>query len=457
MICAESREFCSPVVVTVATAEVENICLKNGLLLHELLSAFSKLDGVNATVRSSNYQVEINDAHIRFERVTEVRGKSPGCIEELLRSSFEECDPSMTPANLVELKATPPTAWGPRAEQIVLRSMAFSEFEMLSHPVILLTVVATTDVDPVACMQELASVHHTPSCLSSGQYDIDSVQRVYLLIHDTYSAADIDPRKEFAKMQSNFPPQHMKYLALNSQPPEMPNLQQPDIWSMNTVPLYFPQLAPTADSTISIPKNPINGLPVLGCRLIMEDFVALREFCMSLYHQEILPCLERRIGNLSKIVADARKGVKNVLKSFWRKAREDSPTRGDPPLPPFLPHPSLPPPTFSHFPPFPPNMHLPSRTLSHLPPPPPPHPTHHSYPRAHPDSPSPSPTHPHALTLCLSVCPSVRLPVCLPICLSICLPVCLSVTMSICRSVRWCRRAALSRRSHRSTNLAVGR
>jgi hypothetical protein len=302
--------------------------LKNGLLLHELLSAFSKLDGVNATVRSSNYQVEINDAHIRFERVTEVRGKSPSCIEEQLRATFEECDASMTPTSLSELKTTPSTAWGPRAEQIVLRSMAFSEFEMLSHPVILLTVVATTDVDPVACMQELASVHHTPSCLSSGQYDADSVQRVYLLIHDTYSASDIDPRKEFAKMQSNFPPQHTKYLALNSQPPEMPNLQQPDIWSINTVPLYFPQLAPTADSSITMPKNPINGQPVLGCRLIMEDFVALREFCMSLYHQEILPCLERRIGHLSKIVADARKGVKNVLKSFWRKAREDSPTRG---------------------------------------------------------------------------------------------------------------------------------
>ena len=63
-------EFCAPVVVTVATAEVENICLKNWLLLHELLSAFGKLDSANATIRSSNSQVEINDAHIRFERVT---------------------------------------------------------------------------------------------------------------------------------------------------------------------------------------------------------------------------------------------------------------------------------------------------------------------------------------------------------------------------------------------------
>jgi hypothetical protein len=30
-------EFCSPVVVTVTTAEAEALCLKNGLLLHELL------------------------------------------------------------------------------------------------------------------------------------------------------------------------------------------------------------------------------------------------------------------------------------------------------------------------------------------------------------------------------------------------------------------------------------
>ena len=37
--------------------------------------------------------------------------------------------------------------------------------------------------------------------------------------------------------------------------------------------------------------------------------------------------MERRIANLSKNVADARKGVKNVLKSFWRKPREESPSR----------------------------------------------------------------------------------------------------------------------------------
>lgn len=71
---------------------------------------------------------------------------------------------------------------------------------MLSHPVVLLLVVATTDVDPVACMQELASVHHTPPCLTSGQYDGDSVQRVYLLIHDNQSKVQ-DPRKDYEKVK----------------------------------------------------------------------------------------------------------------------------------------------------------------------------------------------------------------------------------------------------------------
>ena len=127
-------EFCAPVVVTLATAEVESICLKNGLLLHELLSAFGKLDAANATIRSSNTQVEINDAHVRFERVTEVRTKNAGGIEELLRSSFEEYDVNKVHANLLDIKIDPPTTWGSTAEQLMVRSMAFRS-DYLIHAV----------------------------------------------------------------------------------------------------------------------------------------------------------------------------------------------------------------------------------------------------------------------------------------------------------------------------------
>jgi hypothetical protein len=37
---AYCSEYCAPVVVTLTTLEAENVCLKNGLLFHELLRLF---------------------------------------------------------------------------------------------------------------------------------------------------------------------------------------------------------------------------------------------------------------------------------------------------------------------------------------------------------------------------------------------------------------------------------
>lgn len=314
------NEYCAPVVVVIPTAEVETLCQKNGLLLHELLSAFGHLDSINASLRIGSQLLPIPDAHIRFERVTELKSKSSNSIEDFLRSSFEETDLSRLPSNIKELKGSPPSAWTPKLEQLVLRSISFSEFEMISHPVVLLTVVSTSDEDPLACMQELASVHHTPMCLSNGQYDPD-VARVYLILHDPYVAADVDAVSIQKKIQIKFPHIHTKLLVINSLPPSAPNLQQPDMWSKCILPMYYPQHAPLLDEPQA---------PVLGSRLSMEDFMGFRDFCISLYLQDIVPCLERRINILNKVVSEARKGVKNVLKSFWRKPREESssPSKG---------------------------------------------------------------------------------------------------------------------------------
>jgi len=57
-----------------------------------------------------------------------------------------------------------------------MRSLSFSEYEMISHPLLLLTVVSTSDADPVGAMQELSSLHHMPAVFTTGQYDPD-IQR----------------------------------------------------------------------------------------------------------------------------------------------------------------------------------------------------------------------------------------------------------------------------------------
>jgi hypothetical protein len=40
--------------------------------------------------------------------------------------------------------------------------------------------------------------------------------------------------------------------------------------------------------------------------------------------QEIIPAYERRVGILLRQVNEAKKGVRNVFKSFWRKPRDSS-------------------------------------------------------------------------------------------------------------------------------------
>ena len=127
-----------------------------------ICSAFGHLDGIHATVRATSQIIHINDAHIRFERITEAQAKSPGCLEEALRLNFNEFDMNKLPATFEDLRSTPPSGWTHEVEQRILHSGSFSEYEMISQPLCLLTAVSTADADPMACMQELCSTHHAP-------------------------------------------------------------------------------------------------------------------------------------------------------------------------------------------------------------------------------------------------------------------------------------------------------
>jgi len=120
-------EYNACVAVTVTTAQVENKCLKNGLLFHELLSSFGHLDGLSSTIRTGGQSIFVTDAHIRFERSTELNPKSPDLVENLLRSTFQEFELSRLPASPSELRSNPPSGWTRPMEQIVGRLLSFSD------------------------------------------------------------------------------------------------------------------------------------------------------------------------------------------------------------------------------------------------------------------------------------------------------------------------------------------
>ena len=152
------------------------------------------------------------------------------------------------------------------------------------------------------------------------------MKRIFLILHDHSDNSDCDPYSLLKRVQSRFPNIQSRLLIINSIPPDAPNLHQPDMWSHYLIPTFFPRSTPTMESLgcAEIPKNPLTGSPALGCRLSIEDFMSVRDFCIEIFKEEVIPCIEKKIAFLSKQVNDARKGVKNVFKSFWRKPKDDA-------------------------------------------------------------------------------------------------------------------------------------
>ena len=58
-----------------------------------------------------------------------------------------------------------------------------------------------------------------------------------------------------------------------------------------------------------------------GNCLSINDRAAIRQYLTTLISTCLLPGLERRVATLNAIVSDRKKGVKNVLKSFWRTGK----------------------------------------------------------------------------------------------------------------------------------------
>lgn len=51
-------------------------------------SSFGHLDGLNATIRTGNQSFMLSDAHIRFERNTEMKPKSGELVEKVRQLDF---------------------------------------------------------------------------------------------------------------------------------------------------------------------------------------------------------------------------------------------------------------------------------------------------------------------------------------------------------------------------------
>ena len=222
---------------------------------------------------------------------------------------------------------------------------------MMDCPAACLLAVSSANDDPIHCFNELGSLHYLPQVFQRGQFE-PSLNKFYVLLHDMNDAAAGDPTEILKTMKSQFPPANCKLLCINSL--ATPTAEQPDVWSQHFRKPFFSQgedvpggarhgwlwgqkrreakeAARAAAAGVGGDETVASAAAaagcgtgnVLGCLLSPTDLDNIRSFTSEIVLKGVLPFLEARMFALNSQVGAAKKGVKNVLKSWWGKAKKD--------------------------------------------------------------------------------------------------------------------------------------
>ena len=172
-------------------------------------------------------------------------------------------------------------------------------------PLILLVCTATKEIEaPEIILRELyESNHFLPDAYKRGIYDPSTMRQEVLVLHDNnddgHDNNSLDEVGLRQVLRSRFGP-NAAVLRINS--------------------VSYETAAALADQETS---DPWGGKGKLGTFLSDNDRILLRRYFQSLLTTSLLPSLERRISDLNTIVNERKKGMKNLVKSFWRKPKED--------------------------------------------------------------------------------------------------------------------------------------
>ena len=208
--------------------------------------------------------------------------------------------------------------------------------EMLNNPSVVILVASTSEYTSyVNCLAELANVHHLPRPYHDGRYDPNGLRREFLLLHDVINGPkDFDENVALSAMRERFGHGCCSVLKINSLVPRPPgsisdgygNVGEDEEWESGYPCSPFVQNNLSGEYTTSLAtlKSDTSSKPnIRGVCLSPSDKRAIRRYVANMVATGLVPAIERRIAHLNATVTNAKKGVKNVIKSFWRKPKEN--------------------------------------------------------------------------------------------------------------------------------------
>ena len=244
--------------------------------------------------------------------------------EDSFSSTSDVTNPAQTAADAAYALTSPPTIpWLLRFRNALDRTSTGtnSTHDFLACPPLVMLIASTNDAVPVDALAELANPHFLPRPYHDGRYDPNSLRREFVMLHDnTVGPSNFAGEGLMMKeMQSRFGVGCCAVVRVNSGGATKEEGENLD-WATH-IPrpkLLFPTPGSSAGSS---PASPVDYAS-LGNQLSLADIQNLRRYVGSLVSSSLLPAVERRISNLNIQVSNHKKGMKNMMKGFFRKSKD---------------------------------------------------------------------------------------------------------------------------------------
>ncbi|KAL3943892.1 MAG: hypothetical protein SGBAC_002050 [Bacillariaceae sp.] len=249
---------------------------------HDMLSDHAKLQDIDGNVAQELLLLEDRVDELLQDRATD------DTLEQVTREAYRLTSPLDIP-------------WLLRYRYALDESTNHLEHDLVSCPPVVLLVCTSNEVaSPQDVLQELReSPQVLPDGFQNGLYDPNAIRYEVLVLHDAVDGPN------------NFGEQYLRQTLQNQFGPNAAVLR---INSVNKE--TAEALAEEEDSDLW------GGNGTKGNCLSFNDRSMLGRYFQSLITSAVLPALERRIATLNAIVSERKKGMRNLVKSFWRKPKE---------------------------------------------------------------------------------------------------------------------------------------
>ncbi|OQR81190.1 hypothetical protein ACHHYP_16677 [Achlya hypogyna] len=310
----------APVVLLNTTKEAERICAKNGgLSVEQLLNAYGVFANANTPIRTVNGHVNLPEVRMRFLHASNMHATpvadSSARINQVVADSALLGDELHLPTVTTEddvpgfLRAVGGTAreplpWYGAFKHELFESFQCEETSMIYHPHANLLVVSSTEGDPRHAFHQLASPQALPQVFQDGLYDMN-IPKFYIVLHDVTETHNTSIDADAIFRNLGLPANSGGVVHINSL--AAPNLASAPSWTNHPYVRSLSELEPATP---------------FGCYLADSDHQSIRNMLWDLATKCLLPQMEAKLHALNETVAAVKKGVKNAIRSWWRKPKD---------------------------------------------------------------------------------------------------------------------------------------